>query len=62
LEGVIHATDVEMLKQCMEQMDMLEKQQARRLTHLEALARQKKSPKCFIIQRKVIPLPIDYYQ
>ncbi|MDR2041669.1 MAG: hypothetical protein LBP98_05055 [Tannerella sp.] len=46
----------------MEQMDMLEKQQARRLTHLEALARQKKSPKCFIIQRKVIPLPIDYYQ
>jgi transposase len=35
LGGVIHDTDAEMLTQCMEQIDLLEKQQARWLTHLE---------------------------
>jgi transposase len=38
LEGVINDTDAEMLTQCMEQIDLLEKQQARCLTHLEELA------------------------
>jgi len=38
LEGVINDTDVEMLKQCMEQIDLYEKQQAACLTHLEELA------------------------
>ena len=38
LEGVINATDVEMLRECMEQIDLLEKQQAACLTHLEELA------------------------
>jgi transposase len=38
LDGVINGTDVEMLTQCMEQIDLLEKQQARCLTHLEELA------------------------
>jgi transposase len=38
LEGVINDTDVEMLKQCMEQIDLLEKQQATCLYHLEELA------------------------
>jgi Transposase IS116/IS110/IS902 family. len=38
LEGVINATDVEMLKQCMEQIDLYERQQAACLTHLEELA------------------------
>jgi transposase len=38
LDGVINETDVEMHTQCMEQIDLLEKQQARCLTHLEELA------------------------
>lgn len=38
LEGVINVTDVEMLKQCMEQIDLYERQQAACLTHLEELA------------------------
>jgi len=38
LNGVINDTDSEMLIQCMEQIDLLEKQQARCLTHLEELA------------------------
>ena len=38
LDGIINSTDVEMLAQCMEQIDLLEKQQARCLTHLEELA------------------------
>jgi transposase len=38
LEGVINSTDVEMLTQCMEQTELLEKQQARCLTRLEELA------------------------
>jgi transposase len=38
LEGVINSTDVEMLTQCMEQIELLEKQQARCLSHLEELA------------------------
>jgi transposase len=38
LEEVINSTDAEMLTQCMEQTDLLEKQQARCLTRLEELA------------------------
>jgi transposase len=38
LDGVVNAADVEMLRQCMEQIDLLEKQQAACLTHLEELA------------------------
>jgi len=38
LEGVINPTDIEMLKGCMEQIDLLEKQQAACLNHLEELA------------------------
>jgi transposase len=38
LDGVINEADVEMLTQCMEQIDLLEKQQARCLTRLEKLA------------------------
>jgi Transposase IS116/IS110/IS902 family./Transposase. len=38
LEGIINDTDVEMLKQCMEQINLYEKQQAACLTHLEELA------------------------
>ena len=38
LNGIINATDSEMLIQCMEQIDLLEKQQARCLNHLEELA------------------------
>ncbi|MDR1895344.1 MAG: IS110 family transposase [Prevotellaceae bacterium] len=38
LDGVISAADVEMLKQCMDQLELLEKQQAACLTHLEELA------------------------
>lgn len=38
LEGVLNQTDIEMLKQCMEQLDLLEKQQASCLDHLEELA------------------------
>jgi transposase len=40
LAGVINETDVEMLTQCMEQINLLEKQQARSLNHLEELANQ----------------------
>jgi hypothetical protein len=35
MDGVIHRTDVEMLTQCMEQINLLEKQQARCLARLE---------------------------
>jgi transposase len=38
LHGVIQQVDVEMLKQCMEQIDLIEKQQAACLNHLEELA------------------------
>jgi transposase len=38
LNGVIQQADVEMLKQCMEQIELLEKQQATCLNHLEELA------------------------
>lgn len=38
LEGVINFTDIEMLKECMEQIDLFEKQQAACLNHLEELA------------------------
>jgi len=38
LDGVLGQTDIEMLKQCMEQLDLLEKQQAACLNHLEELA------------------------
>jgi len=38
LKGVIEQVDVEMLKQCMEQIELIEKQQATCLTHLEELA------------------------
>jgi len=38
LSGVIGQADVEMLKQCMEQIVLIEKQQATCLTHLEELA------------------------
>lgn len=38
LDGVLGQTDIEMLKQCMEQLDLFEKQQATSLTHLEELA------------------------
>jgi transposase len=38
LDGVINGTDAEMLTQCMEQIDLLEKQQARCLTRLGELA------------------------
>jgi transposase len=38
LDGVINDVDVEMLRQCMEQIDLLDKQQAACLTHLEELA------------------------
>jgi len=37
LSGVIGEADVEMLRQCMEQIDLLEKQQAACLNHLEEL-------------------------
>lgn len=40
LDGVLNQTDIEMLKQCMEQLDLLEKQQAACLNHLEELADQ----------------------
>lgn len=40
LEGVINQTDVEMLKQCMGQIDLYEKQQATCLNHLEELAQK----------------------
>jgi transposase len=40
LSGVIHHADVEMLKQCMEQIELLEKQQATCLNHLEELAKK----------------------
>jgi transposase len=40
LSGVIQHADVEMLKQCMEQINLLEKQQAACLYHLEELANQ----------------------
>jgi hypothetical protein len=36
--GVINTTDIEMLKGCMEQIDLLEKQRAACLNHLEELA------------------------
>lgn len=40
-DGVLNQTDIEMLKQCMEQLDLLEKQQAAAfLNHLEELADQ----------------------
>ena len=38
LDGVVNDTDIEMLRQCMEQIDLLEKQQAACLNHLEELA------------------------
>ncbi len=38
LDGVLDQTDIEMLRQCMEQLDLLEKQQAACLNHLEELA------------------------
>jgi transposase len=38
LDGIIQQVDVEMLKQCMEQIDLIEKQQATCLNHLEELA------------------------
>jgi len=38
LDGIIGQADVEMLRQCMEQLDLLENQQATCLTHLEELA------------------------
>ena len=38
LEGVINSTDIEILKGCMEQINLLEKQQATCLNHLEELA------------------------
>ena len=37
LSGIIQQADVEMLKQCMEQINLIEKQQAACLTHLEEL-------------------------
>ena len=40
LDGVIGQVDVEMLKQCMEQIELIEKQQATCLNHLEELANQ----------------------
>jgi transposase len=40
LTGVIEQVDVEMLIQCMEQIDLIEKQQATCLNHLEELANQ----------------------
>ena len=38
LNGVVQPADIEMLKQCMEQVELLRKQQASCLTHLEELA------------------------
>ena len=38
LNGVIQQVDVDMLKQCMEQIDLIEKQQAACLNRLEELA------------------------
>lgn len=38
MDGVINASDVEMLKQCMEQINLLERQQATCHNHLEELA------------------------
>jgi hypothetical protein len=38
LKGFIGKADVEMLKQCMEQIELIEKQQATCLNHLEKLA------------------------
>jgi transposase len=38
LDGIIQHVDVEMLKQCMEQINLVEKQQATCLNHLEELA------------------------
>ena len=40
LNGVIEQVDVEMLIQCMEQIDLIEKQQATCLNHLEELANE----------------------
>jgi len=40
LSGVIGQADVEMLKQCMEQIELIEKQQATCLHHLEELANE----------------------
>jgi len=37
LNGVIQQADVEILIQCMEQLDLIEKQQATCLNHLEEL-------------------------
>mgnify|MGYP000853794275 FL=1 len=38
LDGVLRPTDIKLLKQCMEQLDLFEKQQATCLNHLEELA------------------------
>ena len=38
LSGVIQKADIEMLRQCMEQIELIEKQQAACLNHLEELA------------------------
>lgn len=38
LEGVVNYTDIEILKECMEQINLFEKQQAACLNHLEELA------------------------
>jgi len=38
LEGVVNSTDIEILKECMEQINLFEKQQAACLNHLEELA------------------------
>jgi transposase len=40
LSGIIGQADVAMLKQCMEQIDLIEKQQATCLNHLEELANE----------------------
>jgi transposase len=40
LSGIIGKADIEMLKQCMEQIELLEKQQATCLNHLEELANE----------------------
>ena len=40
LTGVINATDVEILSQCMEELELIEKQQSQCIKHLEELALQ----------------------
>jgi len=40
LSGFVQKADIEMLKQCMEQIELIEKQQAACLTHLEELANE----------------------